>query len=221
VASASPSSPARPAAPSAPFSLPASRPTAQVPAASARPSGVARPTAPRGAAAVPDAAPPPPEVAPPTVEALGDALRAIGRGDLSLAEALGLSRQGLDLLLDKAQGLIRFDKLDEAEKLLVDLTRVDGRSPYPPFLLGALLATRGRHDEAIAAYDDAHRRAHDPALRALDDRIQLCRASSLLAVGDAFSARRLLGVVESSADHRVAEQAKKLLQAPIFENPSP
>src|SRR5262245_34510020 len=118
----------------------------------------------------------------PAAEAIAEDLLALGRGDISLADALGMKRQVLDLMLEKALGLVDYGKLDQAETELDRLSLVDGRSPLPAFALGALRAERGDHTGAVDAYREAERRARALDLATIEGEVALCRAHALLAL---------------------------------------
>src|SRR4051812_9097544 len=121
---------------------------------------------------------------PPTPESLVHGLEAMGRGDLSLADAFGMKRQVLDMLLEKALGLAKFGKHEQAEIELARLTAVDGHSPMAPFALGAIRAERKTYALAIEAYEQAESRAHKLELGALVGRVALCRGHAAMMLGD-------------------------------------
>jgi tetratricopeptide (TPR) repeat protein len=147
-----------------------------------------------------------------TPEALVHGLEALGRGDLSLADALGMQRQVLDLLLDKALGLAKYGKHDQAEAELVRLSSVDGHSPMPPFALGALRAERKHYAPAVEAYLEAESRAERARMRPLEGRIALCRGHAAMMLGDKDGARAALHVAASRGDPAIAADAAKLIQ---------
>jgi len=145
-------------------------------------------------------------------EALVSGLEAIGAGDVSLADALGMKRQVLDVLLEKALGLVTFGKHEQAESELSRLTLVDGRSPLPPFALGALLAEKKQFHAAIEAYEQAEARAEKLGSRAMVARVALCKGHAFMALGEADSARIAFTTAKTQGEPAIAKDAIKLLE---------
>ena len=146
-----------------------------------------------------------------TPEAFVRGLESLGAGELSLADALGMKRQVLDVLLDKALGLMTFGKHDQAEVELTRLTLVDGHSVMPPFALGALRAERQQFAQAIDAYEEAEKRAERLGLPSLVGRVALCKGHAWMALGNAESARIAFATAQSKGDPLIARDADKLL----------
>ena len=148
-----------------------------------------------------------------TPEAIVGGLEAMGRSDVSLADALGMTRQVLDVLLEKALGLAQFGKYEQAEAELMQLTSVDGFSPFPPFALGAMRAQRQKYELAIDAYGTAEERAAKFGLAHLTGRIALCRGHAAMMLGDAVHARSAFELAVVRGDPAIAEDAVNLLKS--------
>jgi tetratricopeptide (TPR) repeat protein len=141
------------------------------------------------------------------------ALAALASGEASLADALDLSPAVIEQLVDKAMGLAKYGKLDQASKLLSDLALVDRRSAMLPLLLGTIRATAADHDGALAAYDEAiardERGASSKRFRA---EALMLRARSALAVGDAATAREDLRHAAAADVEELSVAARTLLK---------
>jgi predicted Zn-dependent protease len=141
-------------------------------------------------------------------EVMSTAIEAIGGG--ALARALGLHPRVLDLLTDRAFGLVRHGKLAEARVLLEDLARVDGESPVVPQLLGAIHVREGRLDAAVVAYTDALSRAGRAGFTTTEG-ILLSRAHVLLTLDGAAEAQADLEAVLAGQDKTAATLAQAAL----------
>jgi predicted Zn-dependent protease len=142
---------------------------------------------------------------------LDQALDTLSEGG-TLARALGLHPRILDLLVDKAIGLIRHGKAAEARGLLEDLARVDGESPVVPQVLGALHAREGRMEAAVEAYSDALSRAERIGFLDLGP-LLLSRAHALYTLDRANEARADLEAVVAGCDEESAAEAQTILAA--------
>jgi hypothetical protein len=67
---------------------------------------------------------------------LAELVIQLGRGEISLAEVLGLDAEILTQIALRAIGLIEWGKFAEAEDLLTKLARVDAHSFVLPYLMG-------------------------------------------------------------------------------------
>lgn len=146
-----------------------------------------------------------------TEEQLLELLLKTARGELTVAESIGLHPFVLDKLADRANGLVRLGKLDEAERLLVDLARVDGLSPVLPFMLGACRVKQKDLTGAVDAYGEGLRRAEKVGFDAMIPRVRICRARALLDLGQIDAARDDLAAVAASRDAILAKEASLAL----------
>jgi tetratricopeptide (TPR) repeat protein len=81
-----------------------------------------------------------------------------------------------------AQALLEIDETEAADQLLTTALHLAPRDPAPHHLRGRLLERLGRHDDAVAAFEAAHRRAVE-ADDGLADLIAIEQAQALLAAG--------------------------------------
>ncbi len=144
-------------------------------------------------------------------------LREVGAGELSLADVLGLERQVLDLMLDKALGLAKFGKFEEAEAELERLSLVDAHWPLAPLALGAVLAEQRRFEPAVTAYREAEARASRLGAPTIEGKASLCRGHAHVALGDAESARAALRRALELGEPAIRETAAQLLS--VVEGP--
>lgn len=140
-----------------------------------------------------------------------DLLLKISSGEVSLAQVLGMNPQIFDKLTDKALGLVQHGKLDDAERLLADLARVDGVSPVLPFYLGACRATQQNARGAVEAYGEGLLRAERIGFETMIPRVRMCRAQSLLELGMLDEALGDLSAVAGSKDQVLAQEAQAAL----------
>ncbi|MFO0722155.1 MAG: hypothetical protein U1E65_00140 [Myxococcota bacterium] len=147
------------------------------------------------------------------LDGLFEGLTAAGSGAISLADVLGMKRQVLDVLLDKAIGLANFGKLEQAENELDRLHQVDGRSPLPAFALGAVRAERKNFEGALEAYREAERRAEALAWSAMVGKVALCLGHAHLALGERAEAELALARAEARGEPAVQETARAMLRA--------
>ncbi|MEQ8275313.1 MAG: hypothetical protein RMA76_37155 [Deltaproteobacteria bacterium] len=140
-------------------------------------------------------------------------LSDVASGAVSLADVVGAQPEVLDQLVDKAMGLAKYGKLDEASKLLSDLTWFDRRSAMLPLLLGTVRATAADHEGAVAAYGEALAREEaSPSSAAFRAELWMLRARSALALQDRATAEQDLRLA-AAAGADVSEAAAGLLRA--------
>lgn len=145
------------------------------------------------------------------VKAAVAGLAEVGSGQLSLADVLGLERQALELMLDKALGLAKFGKLDDAEAELERLSVVDAHWPLAPLALGAVRAEQRRFEPAVAAYREAEARAARLGAPTIEGKASLCRGHAHVALGDGESARAALRRAIELGEPSIRETAAQLL----------
>lgn len=119
-------------------------------------------------------------------------LEALGApGELDLADALGLAPPVIEQLVDRALALAGAGRVDDAELLLVRISRVDTRSALVPYLLAALRAEAGEPAAALSACAEARRR-HPDGGDPMTAEIALLEGRALLAMRRPVEARAAL-----------------------------
>lgn len=136
----------------------------------------------------------------------------VARGETSLGGIIGFSPAVVEQLVEQALGLAEAGRSEEAEGLLARLALVEADSPLLPLLLGTVRAAAGRHEAAVAAYDEAlerHVRAGGHARFEVEVRLLKGRALLALARDDEAEVELLLAAV--GPDLAVARGAQALL----------
>jgi hypothetical protein len=132
---------------------------------------------------------------------------AVGRGEASLADVVGLNPDRLQRVGEAAVGLINAGQHEAGEKMLESLALVDGFAPVPVLLLAFARARRGEHGRAIEAYDEALRRSERGSMPGLSQRAWFGRAQSRLALGEIEPAIDDLRRAAGGPDPRIAADA--------------
>ncbi len=145
------------------------------------------------------------------VEHTDHALLRLARGELSIAEVMGIRSDALERLVDEAMARASAGQLEEAEESLRNLAVVHSGSPLLPCLLGGVRAEQGDAEGAVSAYTESLRRA---ALAQSDSdfvaEVMLLRAAAFRGAGDVDSAHLDLRTA-ASLRGPAAEEAQKLL----------
>jgi tetratricopeptide (TPR) repeat protein len=138
---------------------------------------------------------------------LVDLLIAIGRGEASLAEVIGLNKERLQRVGERAVGLIRAGQVEVGERLLESVAIVDAFAPAPVLLLAFARASRGDHRGAIEAYREAVLRADKASIPMLAQRGWFGAAQSHLQLGEQAPAREALARAAAGPDPQIARDA--------------
>ena len=112
-----------------------------------------------------------------------ECLVAVGRGEISVAAALGLHPRVLANMLERAAAMVDGGKHDEGERRLRDLGLVLNNSPIPMHLMGLSRMKRGAYHEAVDAFDEAVRRARIIGDRDQELQTRSRRAEALIQIG--------------------------------------
>jgi tetratricopeptide (TPR) repeat protein len=142
---------------------------------------------------------------------LAELVMQLGRGEINLAQVLGLDTAILAQLALRSIGLIQWGKLDEAEDLLAKLTRVDVRSLHLPFLLGACRAKAGDMSGAVDAYNEALRRTGYGDPDSVSQHILFNRAEALIAIGETDHAMADLRAASEGPDEKIVVASRRCL----------
>lgn len=136
-----------------------------------------------------------------------DELRKVPRGEVSLAQVLGLHPDVLAQMVARAQGMVDQGQLEQAEELLVDLARVEITIPNIPFLLGVCRYERRDFTGAAEAFTQALERGQRVSA---DFRQQayLARAQAWLQAGVVEQAIADLEQAAACGDDKLAESAR-------------
>lgn len=141
-------------------------------------------------------------------------LADVASGAVGLADVVGASPRILEQLVDKALGLARYGKLDEASKLLSDLALFDRRSAMLPLLLGTVRATANDHAGAVLAYGEALAREDAaPSSTRFRAELWLLRARSALALEDRVTAQQDLRLAVAADVDDLSATAAGMLHA--------
>lgn len=106
------------------------------------------------------------------VEAQAKRLVAIANGELTWAEAIGLTRAEAYGLASSAQRLLDVGQIDKARKVLEGLLVLNPKDGYFHSVVGALLGQKGDDDGALSHYNQAIA-LDDTNLAALVNRAEL------------------------------------------------
>lgn len=145
-------------------------------------------------------------------ESFAELLMRVGSGETSLAAELNMDPRVLEKILERALALLRMGKLEAAENMLTEISRVESRAFVPCILLGWCRAQRGDFVHAIRAYDTALARGGLFGPSELMQRLFVSRALAYHQLGNLDRARGDLAIAARGENATVASVARTMIE---------